>query len=152
MLLVSTISMVPCSLSANSRFLKSVHLRFLCASANANVEKKKEKVEKKKEWVRPTSPDQVSILGKKYNELLFKGRKRKPLGLTDLRKLLQECTLPNHVKYAVGAVQYYQIKGQDFSEDVNSLFIKACVAGDNPIAAAEVILKVSSTIFLFIIL
>lgn len=93
--------------------------------------------------VRPICPEDVTELGKQYNELIHKGRNGLPLGLSDLRKLLQQCESPDHIKYAVGAVNYYQEKGQDFAEDVNSLFFKACVKGENPMAAVELVLQVS---------
>ena len=94
------------------------------------------------EWVRPTNVDEVSVLGKQFNEILFKGRQGNPVGLADLRKLLAKCDSPAHVKYAVKSVQYFQDKGNDFEIDVNSLFVKACCRGNDPMAAAKIFLQV----------
>ena len=91
---------------------------------------------------RPASRGEINLLGKQYNDILYKGRGGRALGLSDLRKLLQQCTEPDHVRYAIGAVELYQRKGMDFKEDVNSLFIMACVNGNNPLAASYHILKV----------
>lgn len=44
-----------------------------------------------------------------------------------------------NVKYAVLGVQLYQRKGYDFNEEICSHFIRACVRGNNPKAAAEII-------------
>jgi len=46
----------------------------------------------------------------------------------------------NHVKYAVLGIQLYQRKGHDFNEEICSHFIRACVRGNNPNAAAELII------------
>ena len=97
----------------------------------------------KKEWVRPTSEAELSVLGKQYNAILYKGRGGRDVGLADLRKLLQACTTADDVRFAVKGVEYYQKKGNDFAEDVASLLIKACVSGGNPMAAAYAITKVS---------
>jgi len=93
-------------------------------------------------WVRPSNLEEVSALGKQYNEILFKGRDGRAVGLADLRRMLQKCDSPTHVKYAVKIVEYYQGRGHDFAEDINSLFVKACIKGDDPKAAANAITKV----------
>lgn len=56
-----------------------------------------------------------------------------------MRHLLEKIKLPEHVKYAVKGLEIYQRKGQEFSEELNSHFIKACIRGENPHAAAEMI-------------
>lgn len=153
-MLASTIKLRACSFSRI--FMQTSSVRPLSANAsdasdaskNAKEVSSEEAAPTKKAWVRPTSPDQVSVLGKQYNDLIFKGREGRPLGLADLRRLLQQCNTPDHVKYAVGAVEYFQIKGQDFAEDVNSLFVKACIKGENPMAAAKIISKVTFILFI----
>lgn len=93
--------------------------------------------------VRWIDAERRSLLGKQYNDILHKGRGGRAIGLSDLRNLLGMCEEPAHVTYAVGAVEYYQKKGMDFAEDVNALFIRACVKGKNPMAATHHMLKVS---------
>ena len=95
------------------------------------------------------SKEKESLLRRDYNDLRHKA-KGGPLGLTDLRKLLQKCHEPNHVRYAVLAVELYQKKGNDFAEDVNSFFIRACVNGKAPLAAAHHISIVSTSIYICI--
>ncbi len=59
------------------------------------------------------------------------------MALGDLRKLLQLIEVPKDVKYGQLGVSLYQRKGQDFSEEINSLFIKMCIRGKNLKVAAE---------------
>jgi hypothetical protein len=47
------------------------------------------------------------------------------------------CQNEEHVKYAVLATELYQEKAVDFSEELNGLFVKACIRGNNPHAAAK---------------
>jgi hypothetical protein len=56
------------------------------------------------------------------------------------------CVEPNHVKYARYAVSLYQEKGQDFSEEVGSHFVHACLRGNSPDVAAEVMAKYKNRI------
>lgn len=100
-------------------------------------------VQRSEPWTRPTNKDELSSLGKELNAIRKKGKGGLPLGLADLRNLLHKCQEPDHVRYAVLAVELYQKKGNDFKEDVNMRFIKACVKGNNPLAAAHHILNVS---------
>lgn len=51
------------------------------------------------------------------------------------------CTAPDHLVYAIQGVQLFQRKGQDFSEEVCSHFIKACIRTENSRAAVEIINK-----------
>lgn len=96
-------------------------------------------------------PDQLerkpqSVAGKTFQELLHRGRGGNALALGDLRKLLEMCQSPEEVKYATQAVALYQRKGQDFSEEVNSHFVKACIRGGQPTAAATEFAKYGSRI------
>jgi hypothetical protein len=49
------------------------------------------------------------------------------------------CETQEHVKYAIGCVNVYQTKGSDFSEEICSHFVRACIRGQNPKAAAEIV-------------
>ena len=80
---------------------------------------------------------EINLPGRYYQDLLFRGRQRRLLAVGDLRKLMQLCVRPSHVRYAVEGVKLFQTKGHDFSEEVNSHFITACIRGGNPQAAAE---------------
>ena len=104
------------------------------------VAKKKGKgdaVEKVKK-PRAAAPNPV---GKLYHELLHRSRGANQLALGDLRKLLEQCKGPDELKYASHAVALYQRKGQDFSEEVNSHFISACIRGGQPVVAAAELAK-----------
>jgi hypothetical protein len=127
------------SLIAHQKFKFNPNIFF---STKSSIKPDIKKIEKVSNWVRPTRPEDVSIIGKHYNSILFKGRLNRPVGLADLRNLLQLCIKPEHVKFAVKIIDYYQSKGMDFAEDINSLFIKACINGGDPKAASTLILKV----------
>lgn len=47
------------------------------------------------------------------------------------------CSQPNDIKYSGLAVDWFQKKGYDFSEELNSLFVKLCVDSNKPEIAAE---------------
>jgi hypothetical protein len=86
-------------------------------------------------------------VGSAYHDLVRRGSKGKPLALRDLRKLLEQCVQPSHAKYGVQAVAIYQIKGQDFSEEINSHFISAVAErGRRPLEAAHVLAKYKNRI------
>jgi len=106
------------------------------ATKKAPKEKKsKGDVEEKVKKPRAAAPNPV---GKLYHVLLHRSRGANQLALGDLRKLLEQCKGPDELKYATHAVALYQRKGQDFSEEVNSHFISACIRGGQPaVAAAE---------------
>jgi hypothetical protein len=59
------------------------------------------------------------------------------LAISDLRNLFYKINAQEHLKYAVLAADLYQRKGQDFSEEVNSLFVKACVQAKDPHVAVD---------------
>lgn len=82
----------------------------------------------------------VETPGRYYQYLVHKGRQKNLLGLADLRRLLERCQTEDHAKYAVKGVEYYQLKGNDFSEEINSIFIKACIRANKPRMAADQIL------------
>lgn len=63
------------------------------------------------------------------------------VALRDLKKLLLLCKEPHHVKYALKGVEYFQLKGNDFSEEVCTLFVRTCVMCGNPETAANEFLK-----------
>lgn len=90
-----------------------------------------------KQWGPPQTPGQYFSHLQRYTD------KRK-MALGDLRKLLDMCKTPEQVKYAIQAQELFQRRGQDFSEEVNSHFIKACIRGSNPEAAANVLIKESN--------
>lgn len=86
-------------------------------------------------------PRETSAPALFFNDLVYRGRESRLLAVGDLRKLLQLCEKKSHVKYAVEAVRLFESKGHDFSEEVNSHFVSACLRGDNPQAAAEMFVK-----------
>ena len=59
------------------------------------------------------------------------------LGLADFRNLLMKIEKPEHVKYAVLAAELYNKKGNDFSVEVNALFIRSCLKGNNTKAVID---------------
>jgi len=79
--------------------------------------------------------EEVNVVGRFYQDLVYRGSNGKALSLTDLRKILQLCLQYNKVRHGLLAVELYQKKGQDFSEDVNGLFVKMCVQAGSPIVA-----------------
>ena len=82
-------------------------------------------------------------VGQDFQELVFRGRQGRLLAVGDLRKLLARCQTKDHVRYAVQGVELYQRKRHDFSEEVNSHFVSACIRGESPMAAVELFLKPS---------
>lgn len=80
------------------------------------------------------------------HHLTYLGRKGNVLALRNLKHLIYKCVEPRHVKHAVGGIKLYQNKRQDFSEEICTLFIKSCVKGQNPVAAAELIADPSQRI------
>lgn len=99
-----------------------------------------------------------NAVGQCYQDIVFRGRKvfdiffccfmDDPLivlqglllSIRELKVLFPLCQTPEHVKYAVYGVEYFQSKGMDFSQEINSLFVKTCVRCDDPMAAAKVFL------------
>lgn len=59
------------------------------------------------------------------------------LALGDFKSLCMKISDPEDVKYAKLAAELFQTKGQDFSEEINSLFINACIRGHSPGVAVE---------------
>ena len=81
-------------------------------------------------------------VGRYYHDLVHRGRGHNALALGDLRKLLQMCNTPELARFGLHAVDLYQRKGQDFSEEVNSHFIRSvAVEGERAVSAAKVIAK-----------
>lgn len=85
----------------------------------------------------------INAVGQYYQDLVFRGRQGRLLAVGDLRKLMQLVERKGHVTYAVEAVKLYQVKGIDFTEEVNSHFVSACIRGKSPRAAAELMVKVN---------
>ena len=113
--------------------------------SNSSSQKLKETVDNAK------NDDQESkvttnVIGATYHGLVHRGRGINALALGDLRKLLQMCKTADEVKYASKAVALYQRKGQDFSEEVNSHFVNACIRGGQPVVAATEFAKYGSRI------
>jgi hypothetical protein len=91
-----------------------------------------------------TSSD--NVLGQAYHDLVYRGRGGLPLSLGDLRSLFLLCisessrfTPADKEKakkcrnYILFSTHLYQTKGQDFSEEINSLFIKAMLSSTSSI-------------------
>lgn len=79
-----------------------------------------------------------STVGRYYQSLVHKGGQG-ALGLRDLKHLFGKCLEPDHLKYAIKAVEMYQRKGHDFNEEINSLFIKLCITFNNSKAAVDIL-------------
>ncbi len=56
------------------------------------------------------------------------------------------CNKPQDIKHILGVVNLYENKGYDFTEEINSLFIKACIRCEDPKAAAIAIAKYENRI------
>lgn len=56
------------------------------------------------------------------------------------------CTGPEHAKYAVLGVELYQENGQDYSEEISALFVKTCIACQQPMQAVDMFLKINRRI------
>jgi hypothetical protein len=67
--------------------------------------------------------------------------KRTRISTGKLRNLLLNCNDPNDLKFAIKGVNFYQTNQQDFSEEIGSLFLKACVRCKNPVAYVALINK-----------
>ena len=81
-------------------------------------------------------------VGSYYHDLVYRGRGHNALKLGDLRKLMQMCDTPELARYSLQAVHLYQRKGQDFSEEVNSHFVRSvAIDGKQAVAAAKVMAK-----------
>ena len=81
-------------------------------------------------------------VGRYYHDLVYRGRGHHALALGDLRRLLQMCNSPELARYGLYGVDLYQRKGQDFSEEVNSHFIRSvAVEGKQAVAVAKMIAK-----------
>ena len=79
-------------------------------------------------------------VGRYYHDLVYRGRGHHALALGDLRRLLQMCNTPELARYGLHGVDLYQRKGQDFSEEVNSHFIRSvAVEGKQAVNVAKVI-------------
>ncbi len=81
-------------------------------------------------------------VGRYYHDIVFRGRGHNALSLGDLRKLMQMCDSPELARYSLQAVHLFQRKGQDFSEEINSHFVRSvAVDGKQAIVAAKVLSK-----------
>jgi hypothetical protein len=58
--------------------------------------------------------------------------KNKLISIREFKKLMSMCQNPEDVKYAALAVDWFQEKGFDFSEELNSMFITRCVEANQP--------------------
>jgi hypothetical protein len=58
------------------------------------------------------------------------------IGIRELKVLLNACG-PKDAKYAGLGIDWFQKKGFDFSEELNTLFIDACVRGQKPEVAVS---------------
>jgi hypothetical protein len=58
------------------------------------------------------------------------------IGIRELKSLLNACG-PKDVKYAGAGVDWFQEKGFDFSEELNTLFVDACVRSKKPEVAVS---------------
>ena len=63
-----------------------------------------------------------------------------------MKTLFNLCTTPEHVKYAVLGVELYHENGQDYSEEISSLFVKTCIECQQPLHAVDMFLKINRRI------
>jgi hypothetical protein len=81
-------------------------------------------------------------VGGYYHDMVYRGRGHNALSLGDLRKLMQMCNTPELARYSLNGVDLYQRKGQDFSEEVNSHFVRSvAIDGQQAVTAAKVLAK-----------
>ena len=86
--------------------------------------------------------DGANPVGRYYHDLVYRGRGHNALKLGDLRKLMQMCDSPELARYSLQAMHLFQRKGQDFSEEVNSHFVRSvAVDGKQAVVAAKVMAK-----------
>lgn len=78
-----------------------------------------------------------SPVGTEFHAMLYRSRGANRLALGDFKKLCLMISDPLDVKYAKIAAELYQKKGQDFSEETNSIFIAACIRGGAPDVVVE---------------
>ena len=76
-------------------------------------------------------------LGQESQALVHRGRGAYKVALGDLRQLLQKCQTKEDLKYGRGLVELFQLKGQDFSEEVNSHFVAMCIRAEQPEVAVK---------------
>lgn len=81
-----------------------------------------------------------------FQRMQHKGRKEIVLPMRDLKRLFQMCENVDDLRFAVGGVDLFQRKRQDFSEEINSLFIKLCIRFNSPQTAATIFLKYKNRI------
>eukprot|EP00602_Paraphysomonas_sp_CaronLab_P004631 CAMPEP_0185017780 /NCGR_PEP_ID=MMETSP1103-20130426/676_1 /TAXON_ID=36769 /ORGANISM="Paraphysomonas bandaiensis, Strain Caron Lab Isolate" /LENGTH=194 /DNA_ID=CAMNT_0027547347 /DNA_START=198 /DNA_END=782 /DNA_ORIENTATION=- len=74
--------------------------------------------------------------GQAYQDMVYRGRKESRIGIRELKKLCKLCG-PEDAKYAGLAVDWFQEKGYDFTEELNSVFVKTCVQGNQPEIAVK---------------
>ena len=53
------------------------------------------------------------------------------------------CEKPEQLKYVLLGVELFQKKGQDFTEEISSLFVKTCIKHNEPLMAVDLFLKLN---------
>lgn len=81
-----------------------------------------------------------------FEDMMYRGRGHNLLSLGELRKLLQKCQGKDDVKYGVQMMEFYQRKGQDFSEEVTSHFVSMSIRGEQPLVAVKAVAKYKNRI------
>jgi hypothetical protein len=78
--------------------------------------------------------------------LIYKGKLGNPLAIGDLKNLLLLCKEKGDLKTVKRAVQMYQRRGQDFSEETGASFVNTCLRLNEPKLAGEVLSKYKNRI------
>ena len=66
--------------------------------------------------------------------------------MKDLKYLIGLCEKPEQLKYIMLGLELFQKKGQDFTEEVSSLFVKSCIKHNDPLMAVNLFLKINRRI------
>ena len=91
--------------------------------------------------LRAMSQADVRTTGKIYHDILYKSRGNNQIALRDFLHLLNNINSPNEGKFAILTAELYQYKHSDFSEQIASHFVDACIRSGHTAAAAEHLAK-----------
>jgi len=132
-------SNINCIIRRNNNIIRSLSqvVNSSKSSSSSNNSNSKSDVVNKVVVIDNKTQLDYSTVGRYYQTLVHKGGQG-ALGLRDLKHLFEKCLEPDHLKYAIKGVEMYQRKGHDFSEEINSLFIRLCIAAKNPKAAIDI--------------
>lgn len=93
-----------------------------------------------------SNKEDLTSVGQFYHNMMYRSRQNRLLPVRDLKTLFTMCEEKEHLKYAILGVELYQSKGQDFTEEISSLFVKTCIKHGDPMAAVKIFLKLNRRI------